>query len=71
MAGDDFDTLAGQRPGQQTAGVPAKRVIASQGIAVADDQGEVRSQETGVRSVGGLWLACWAYPDGSISLAVY
>jgi hypothetical protein len=46
MAGDDFDVLAGERLGKQAAGVPAKRVITSQGIAVADDQGpksDVRS----------------------------
>jgi len=51
MAGDDFDVLAGERPGKQAAGVPAKRVITSQGIAVADDQrSEVRSPKSGGRN---------------------
>jgi hypothetical protein len=38
MAGDDFDVLAGERLGEQAAGMPAKRVISPQRIAVADDK---------------------------------
>ena len=46
MAGDDFHVLAGERLGKQAAGVPAKRIITPQWVAVADDQ----SPGSGVRS---------------------
>jgi len=38
MAGDDFHLPAGESLGEQAAGVPAKRVITPQRIAVADDK---------------------------------
>jgi hypothetical protein len=60
MAGDNFGVLAHECLGEQTAGVPANRVIAPQRITVADNQSPksrvrmagVRSQEPGVRSKG-------------------
>ena len=48
MAGDDFNILAGEGLGKQTAGVPAKPIVTPQWIAVADDQSPV--SESGVRS---------------------
>jgi hypothetical protein len=38
MAGTDFNVFSGKPLSQQTAGVPAQRVVTSQGVAVADDK---------------------------------
>jgi hypothetical protein len=38
MAGDGFRVLAGERLGKQAAGVPAKCIVTSQWVAVADDK---------------------------------
>ena len=43
MAGDNRGVLAGERLGKQAAGMPTEPVIASQRIAVTDDEGLVHT----------------------------
>jgi hypothetical protein len=72
MAGDDFNILAGEGLGKQTAGMPAKRIVTPQWVAVTDNKSpgsEVRTPKSAISLITGFGSRTFLCPAGSLQLS--